>query len=615
MAVSSDVVSRWYRQVLASRPPTSDEFNEFLQEKYQGGDATITHPDPELRKKHPEIKFWTAMKYTPFKAQVEREYEAWRRQKAEHAEQATKRPSPADETGTVRKKPEEAKVPYQEHATIGADITSPFQLREGDYLDYVEEFGIFKVERIEANGTVLMQQLLPDGTPKGPPRAFPKEKLEDGKFRRIRFDDPTGTEDKRLGLANVQNFADGELPYPLPGYDDYTGYREFLVMGLRGIDGSPFYHVRANSPGWDKMLEYVDMILESRGITKDWKRPFPTFPTFSATEDWQKKEDTLRKIAFEGDPIGRDIPLSEGDDDSGGINGGKKRRMKLGDQEHDFIYKAAADEQLARHGVAPGTLHFREQAAYAIDRLLGDGAITPPTVSSGIGSYQAWVDDAETWAEGDREGISTDDMFKHPDAQRLALLDVLTGNEDRHGNNVMFSWKNPEGPRTLDNLRLHAIDNGYSFGAPGVKPEIHHYEIRNPWADDKVLERLLSNVSMEMFDKLKAIDMDEFLKSLSSSGLTHKESLKAAAVRLTALQNNPDIFPALIGDLDSFEPLDDPYWSSRAKYNQATVAQQVFQHLSGHDPERLLNDYTKLDAEDALAELEKKVEKALSSRP
>jgi hypothetical protein len=50
-------------------------------------------------------------------------------------------------------------------------------------------------------------------------------------------------------------------------------------------------------------------------------------------------------------------------------------------------------------------------------------------------------------------------MMNHPDFHKMALFDWLTGNGDRHGGNTIWEHHKDGRPN-----RVHAIDNGHSFG-------------------------------------------------------------------------------------------------------------------------------------------------------
>lgn len=102
------------------------------------------------------------------------------------------------------------------------------------------------------------------------------------------------------------------------------------------------------------------------------------------------------------------------------------------------------------------SLAEREVLASRVDKALGLGVV-PTTLMANVsengkpprvGSAQAFVADADL---GER-------ITDRQAAAKMAILDVIIGNVDRHGNNYL---------QTADG-KLSAIDNGYSFGESPV---------------------------------------------------------------------------------------------------------------------------------------------------
>lgn len=119
------------------------------------------------------------------------------------------------------------------------------------------------------------------------------------------------------------------------------------------------------------------------------------------------------------------------------------------------VYKPAAGEDPMMPAVfPPGTQYKREVAAAIIDRELGTHLAPPTTVANGSGG----VGSAQRWERGDPPAkpearARLERLTSAEDAARLVLLDLVTGNLDRHLNNFLVR----------DNGSLVAIDNGQTF--------------------------------------------------------------------------------------------------------------------------------------------------------
>jgi len=121
------------------------------------------------------------------------------------------------------------------------------------------------------------------------------------------------------------------------------------------------------------------------------------------------------------------------------------------------IYKPAVGEEHGptkdlglRPGIERGSYYKREWLTYMVDRALEIGVVPPTALRRedlGIGSVQAWVEKAGTVLE-------TPGFPNPEDLLKLALLDYLTGNQDRHKGNYLIDQEGG----------LYAIDNGLSFG-------------------------------------------------------------------------------------------------------------------------------------------------------
>jgi len=97
----------------------------------------------------------------------------------------------------------------------------------------------------------------------------------------------------------------------------------------------------------------------------------------------------------------------------------------------------------------------REIAAFTISRAAGFDVVPhvePVDYGEGEGHAQAWVEGTTVYEMG-FDDFRDDAKAGHPDLHRLAALDVIIGNTDRHVANFM---KGKDG-------RYYAIDNGLAF--------------------------------------------------------------------------------------------------------------------------------------------------------
>ena len=106
-----------------------------------------------------------------------------------------------------------------------------------------------------------------------------------------------------------------------------------------------------------------------------------------------------------------------------------------------------------RNGIVPGDSPMREWLSYQIDKVFKLDLV-PPTVvrdgPDGFGSNQDW---RVGRVAADVDGGQWESKAKTADLMKLAFLDALIENTDRHSGNFLIS---PDGS-------VHAIDNGSSF--------------------------------------------------------------------------------------------------------------------------------------------------------
>lgn len=125
-------------------------------------------------------------------------------------------------------------------------------------------------------------------------------------------------------------------------------------------------------------------------------------------------------------------------------------------RELSGVYKPAKGEEtrVLKAGIRDYSLHGREWLAFMVDRAL-DLGVVPPTIlrqeDKGLGSVQSFVKNADAAAKVLMREKNPEDLVK------VALLHLLTGQQDGHRGNILVG-RGPKGETT-------AIDNGLSFGA------------------------------------------------------------------------------------------------------------------------------------------------------
>ncbi|MFQ6230098.1 hypothetical protein [Nocardia sp. NPDC002869] len=203
---------------------------------------------------------------------------------------------------------------------------------------------------------------------------------------------------------------------------------------------------------------------------------------------------------------------------------------------------------LLRYGIPRGYGQHaaRENAAYRVDEALGFGRVPPTTVVEkgpyGPGSNQIWILSSpghalaawnrrtaeeresgwkawENSSSGEERAAIYEDWLRpnkmYPQVQReqMAVLDYVIGNTDRH-------WKNYRTGRDGD---IVAIDHSFSFPeSPDPR-----YGIRS----DFVKEFHNKELSGEVVDSVRAVDMDKLRIALQDTGLSDKAIDGAPASR------------------------------------------------------------------------------------
>ncbi len=227
------------------------------------------------------------------------------------------------------------------------------------------------------------------------------------------------------------------------------------------------------------------------------------------------------------------------------------------------VWKSVDTEKdLLRTGIDAGSYHSRDAAVYQLDRLLGGETVVPPTISRdlggkfGRGSMQHFKSGAVTNRKVNLQGLKASD----PTLRRTTLLDYITANDDRHGNNVMYTFSGSSNkPKAL---KLVAIDNGLGF--PKGPPARYIFPTNN-----HSLKPDLLTLNAGQRRWIKEMSLDRVAEILNESGNIPKPAIRSTLVRIRSLQKDPKaikkILDAKIIDLDNAD-LDNPVldWMTRS---------------------------------------------------
>lgn len=519
-----------------------------------------------------------------------------------------------------------------EPPAIGSKYRDPYQMRPGHFLKGELDY-LYKILEVDDDGRPKAIKVDRNGRPVGRSTTLSRTDVRSGRFTRIE-------EVKRPEVSDSDAEAFARQYAAQPGRDvrNKEQYKNWLTNLFKNEPQSPYYQLGDDETSYKEKLEQqVEKILEARGIDADWKWQPPPLITFPANSDWESKQDEILAVARKGQKVGPDRAIG-----GNGVNGAVRRKMELNGESKEYVFKSKYKEpgqpgsryrrQLSnKTGIPTGTMHNREQGAYELDRLLGAGTIIPATTSAGDESletelarlrrsgasrteikrlqkriedegpaaYQSWVDGMNTFAKGgwNLNRIPTEDLLRHQDVGRLLVMDVLMGHQDRHHGNVGFSWVDPNGPKTAQNLRIHGIDNGYALAETKSGQSPGDWDIRDAWDitgpnRQHLVRNYFANVPRDMQERLSRISTKDVAEALKRAGIKKASVLEAVAVRLAVLKNNPAALYSFI---------------SR---NGSISGQKQFQYDSHHKPEKLLRDHTNL-APGAYAEIQREVAEAL----
>ncbi|WP_211305315.1 hypothetical protein [Crossiella equi] len=181
------------------------------------------------------------------------------------------------------------------------------------------------------------------------------------------------------------------------------------------------------------------------------------------------------------------------------------------DDGSSAIYKPSEGTEDLRIGVPATELAEREVASSRVDELLGFGLVPTTTMVDGPhgpGSMQNFVEAGY--------GLPSD-QYPLVQQERMAVLDYVVGNTDRHRGNYMTA---PDGG-------LVAIDHGYAF-PESPDPE---YGIRSDFTSD-LFGRALSD---EVMAQVRAVEPEQLRATLYRMGLS-EAGVEGAVGRLVEIQ-------------------------------------------------------------------------------
>ncbi len=192
--------------------------------------------------------------------------------------------------------------------------------------------------------------------------------------------------------------------------------------------------------------------------------------------------------------------------------------VQMPDGEPGFL-KPATGEDVGAAGrgdcIPDGTAWRREVAAFEVDSMLGLGVV-PETVAVQDPAFgEASLQDYAPYGQ-----LEVRDDYEPDDIDRMAILDYVAGNTDRHANNYL----------TQIDGRPAAIDNGYSFP---IGNDV-------PLKSDFIVDRLGRPLSEEVLSGVRSVDLAEFRDNLDQCGIEAK-AIEGAVARLEEVQRDGKI--------------------------------------------------------------------------
>lgn len=203
------------------------------------------------------------------------------------------------------------------------------------------------------------------------------------------------------------------------------------------------------------------------------------------------------------------------------------------------VYKDVADEAYGlRANIRAGTYADREAAMYALDVELGGETVVPPTVVRDValrrrggqttrGSLQLFnpdARDARRMTSRVETAARRGQLDSNPSLRRMALLDLIAGNDDRHIGNYMVRVGEP--------LRFVAIDNGLTFAEGRAGRFLFAAPI-------ETVPRALLELDATSIAHLRALDLRRVAQLLRSYPGIRRTAAQWTLARIRALQLNP----------------------------------------------------------------------------
>lgn len=185
--------------------------------------------------------------------------------------------------------------------------------------------------------------------------------------------------------------------------------------------------------------------------------------------------------------------------------------VRMPDGEPGYLKPMSGEDPGAagRDNIPDGSAWRREVASFELDRCLQLGVVptTVPVIDDQVGP-------ASLQECAPLKGFPLD-AYAPGDIDRMAVLDYVCGNTDRHEDNY----------RSFDDGRPAAIDNGYSF------PMTDEVAIRSPF----VVERLDQPISANVLDGVRAADLGDVADRLAEAGV-EGDAIQGCIDRLREIQ-------------------------------------------------------------------------------
>lgn len=246
-----------------------------------------------------------------------------------------------------------------------------------------------------------------------------------------------------------------------------------------------------------------------------------------------------------------------------GVMGADKAAMAHEGKTGNAVLKLAKDERKLRNGIPEGLAYKREEAAYRIDQAMGGKTIVPPTVTRNLGakaggeaSLQTFVEGARTIKDPEvqtvlREMIKSGAVSREASTRRMFLLDVISGNDDRHSMNVMFKVKATKaGKKTLQFI---GIDNGLTF--PGGDGPMRWIFAVPDVVDPKFkYARSVIKLNATSQKELAKLTMEKVASTLKAVGGIDDAAIRATMIRVRAMQINPKVIAEVEGMFGKLGP-------------------------------------------------------------